>query len=49
VRPDHLVCLDCGQHFSMLKRHFMTDHELTPEQYRQRWQLSSAYPMVTTA
>ena len=46
VRQDHLVCLDCGKHFSMLKRHLMTDHQLTPEQYRQRWQLSPTYPIV---
>jgi predicted transcriptional regulator len=49
VRPDHLVCIDCGKHFSMLKRHLMTDHQLTPEQYRQRWQLSPTYPMVAAA
>jgi predicted transcriptional regulator len=49
VRQDHLVCLDCGKHFSMLKRHLMTDHQLTPEQYRQRWQLSPTYPMVAPA
>ena len=35
MRADHLVCLDCGKHFSMLKRHLMTDHHLTPEQYRE--------------
>jgi predicted transcriptional regulator len=46
VRPDHLVCLDCGKHFSMLKRHLMTDHQLTPDQYRERWQLSPTYPMT---
>ena len=48
VRPDHLVCLDCGQHFSLLKRHLRTDHQ-PPEQYRQRWQLSLTYPMVAPA
>jgi predicted transcriptional regulator len=46
VRPDHLVCLECGQRFSMLKRHLTTDHEMTPEQYRQRWGLSTSYPIV---
>jgi predicted transcriptional regulator len=49
VRQDHLVCLDYGKHFSMLKRHLMTDHQLTPEQYRQRWQLSPTYPIVAPA
>jgi len=46
VHKDHLVCLDCGKHFSMLKRHLMTDHHLTPDQYRQRWQLPPTYPIV---
>jgi len=34
----HMVCLDCGKNLTMLKRHLMTDHKLTPEQYRQRWE-----------
>jgi predicted transcriptional regulator len=25
ILAGHLVCLDCGKHFSMLKRHLMTD------------------------
>jgi predicted transcriptional regulator len=49
VHQDHLVCLDCGKHFSMLKRHLMTDHQLTPEQYRERWKLPPTYPIVAPA
>ena len=49
VHQDHLVCLDCGRHFSMLKRHLMSDHNLTSEQYRERWQLSPTYPVVAPA
>ena len=49
VRSDHIICLDCGKHFSMLKRHLMTDHHLTPDQYRQRWQLPPTYPIVAPA
>ena len=30
----------------MLKRHLMTDHGLTPAEYRVRWDLPAAYPMV---
>jgi predicted transcriptional regulator len=30
----------------MLKRHLVTDHELTPEQYRQKWGLPPSYPIV---
>ena len=47
VKADHLVCLDCGKQFSMLKRHLMTDHKLTPDAYRQRWGLPASYPIVT--
>jgi predicted transcriptional regulator len=39
ILADHIVCLDCGKHFSMLRRHLMTDHKMTPQQYRQRWEL----------
>jgi predicted transcriptional regulator len=49
VHQNHLVCLDCGRHLSMLKRHLKTDHQLTPDQYRQRWQLPPAYPIVAPA
>ena len=46
VLADHLVCLECGKHFSMLKRHLAADHQLTPEQYRQKWDLPLSYPTV---
>ena len=47
VFADHLVCLDCGRQFSTLKRHLKTDHNLTVDQYRQKWGLSSTYPMIS--
>lgn len=46
VRAEHIVCLEDGKKFSMLKRHLMTDHKLTPQQYRERWGLARDYPMV---
>src|SRR5271165_5373701 len=46
VFNDHVICLDCGKQLKMLKRHLMTDHAMTPEQYRQRWDLGRDYPMV---
>jgi predicted transcriptional regulator len=46
VRPSHIVCLECGKQFSMIKRHLMNEHKLTPEQYRQRWGLQTSYPLV---
>ncbi|HET9810444.1 MAG TPA: MucR family transcriptional regulator [Sphingomicrobium sp.] len=46
LKPDYVVCLECGNKQKMLKRHLMTNHEMTPAEYRQKWGLSSAYPMV---
>lgn len=46
IKPDHIVCLEDGKKMKMLKRHLMTDHGMTPEQYRQRWSLAPDYPMV---
>lgn len=46
VTPDYLVCLEDGKHLKMLKRHLKTAYNMTPEQYRERWNLPSNYPMV---
>lgn len=39
VRPGYVVCLECGRKMSMLKRHLATEHGLSPEEYRTRWNL----------
>jgi len=46
VKPEYIVCLEDGKKLKMLKRHLMTHYSLTPEQYRQRWNLPADYPMV---
>ena len=46
VFPNHIVCLEDGAKFKMLKRHLATVHSMTPEQYRERWSLPSDYPVV---
>ena len=46
VRQDRIICLEDGKSFSMLERHLMTDHKLTPQQYREKWELPRDYPMV---
>ena len=47
VFADHILCLDCGQRFKTLERHLATDHGVTPEEYRAKWDLPPSYPMVT--
>ena len=46
LRSDKITCLECGKLFSMLKRHLMTDHKLTPYEYRSKWELPASYPMT---
>ncbi|MFZ1742689.1 MAG: MucR family transcriptional regulator [Pontixanthobacter sp.] len=46
VKKDHIVCLDCGKKMKMLKRHLMTEHGMTIDEYRARWSLTPDYPMV---
>ena len=46
VFADHILCLDCGGRFKMLKRHISTDHQMTPDEYRAKWSLPPSYLMV---
>jgi predicted transcriptional regulator len=49
IANDHLICLEDGRKFKALKRHLRTNHDMTPEEYRQKWHLASDYPMVAPA
>ena len=46
ITPDYIVCLEDGKKLKMLKRHLKTAYNMTPEQYRDRWNLAPDYPMV---
>ena len=46
ITPDYLVCLEDGMKFKSLKRHLRTRYNLSPEQYREKWDLPHDYPMV---
>jgi predicted transcriptional regulator len=46
VMPDYIICLEDGKKFKSLKRHLRTHYELTPEEYRDKWNLPHDYPMV---
>ncbi|MDQ0319576.1 putative transcriptional regulator [Pararhizobium capsulatum DSM 1112] len=49
VQDDQITCLECGGNFKSLKRHLMTHHSLSPEDYREKWELPVDYPMVAPA
>jgi predicted transcriptional regulator len=43
--PDHIISMIDGKPYKMLRRH-LARHGLTPEQYRERFNLKPDYPMV---
>ena len=46
ITPDYLVCLEDGKKFKSLKRHLRTHYDMSPDEYRAKWNLPSDYPMV---
>ncbi len=46
IKPDYIVCLEDGKKLKMLKRYLRTNFDMTPEDYRARWNLPADYPMV---
>ncbi len=46
VTDDYIICLEDGKKFKSLKRHLMTHYNLSPEEYREKWELPADYPMV---
>lgn len=46
IKPDYIVCLEDGKKLKMLKRHLQTHYNLSPEAYREKWNLPADYPMV---
>lgn len=46
VTPDYIVCLEDGKKLKMLRRHLRTAYNMSPEEYRAKWNLAADYPMV---
>ena len=46
ITPEYLVCLEDGKKFKSLKRHLRSQYQMTPDQYRAKWNLPADYPMV---
>jgi predicted transcriptional regulator len=46
VTPEYIICLEDGKKLKMLKRHLKTRYNMSPEEYRRRWDLPQDYPMV---
>ena len=46
ITPEFLVCLEDGKKLKMLKRYLRARYKMSPDEYRQRWNLPPDYPMV---
>jgi predicted transcriptional regulator len=46
VTPEFIICLEDAKKFKSLKRHLRTTYDMSPEQYREKWNLPHDYPMV---
>lgn len=46
LQDDYIICLEDGLRFRSLRRHLKSKYNMTPEQYRIRWNLPADYPMV---
>mgnify|MGYP006294347335 CR=1 FL=1 len=37
IREKSVICLECGKSFKVLTKKHLATHDLTPEQYKQKW------------
>ena len=49
VKLDYIVCLEDGKKLKMLKRYLRTNFDMSPDDYRAKWNLPRDYPMVAPA
>jgi predicted transcriptional regulator len=49
ITDDYLICLEDGKKFKSLKRHLRAKYDMSPEEYREKWNLPYDYPMVAPA
>ena len=46
VKPDYIVCMECGKKHKTLNRHLQTAHGMSPTEYRKDYGLPDTYPMT---
>lgn len=46
ITDDYLICLEDGEKFKSLRRHLRSKYDMSPEEYREKWNLPYDYPMV---
>ncbi len=46
IGKDYLICLEDGTKHTMLRRYLKRKFNMTPEQYKSKWNLPDKYPMI---
>jgi len=46
ITPDYIISLESGRKMKSMKRYLRTSHDMSPDEYREKWSLPSDYPMV---
>ena len=46
VTKSQIICLEDGTKHKMMKQHLRIAHQMTPEEYREKWGLAADYPMT---
>jgi len=49
VKPDYIICLEDGKKLKTLKRHLQSAYNMSPAEYRAKWNLPADYPMVAAS
>jgi predicted transcriptional regulator len=46
IREKSIVCLECGKSFKVLTKKHLASHDLTPEEYKEKWGYKKSTSLV---
>lgn len=46
IKEKSITCLECGKTFKIITKKHLSTHDLTPEQYREKWGFKKGTPLV---
>ena len=46
IREKSIICLECGKSFKVLTKKHLASHDLTPEEYKEKWGYKKSTSLV---
>ncbi len=46
IKEKAVICLECGKTFKVITKKHLANHDLTPEEYREKWGYKKGAPLV---